>query len=164
LSTSENKVFHNPDTNKTIVANRGTIGTAKDWGNNAAYVTQQYGKTTRFKHAEKVQKRALDKYGEVDGNIGHSQGAVIARKMGKKGLTKQVVIINPATLGQKEASNVTTIKSSRDVVSALHKDDKNTIKIRAKTYNPLTEHSSEILDRHGEDDLVGFGWHFHVPL
>ena len=164
LSTSENKVFHNPDTGKTIVSNRGTIGTAKDWGNNAAYVTQQYGKTTRFKHAEKVQKRALDKYGQVDGNIGHSQGAVVARKMGKKGLTKAVVNINPATLGKREANNVTTIKSSRDLVSVLHKDDKNTRTIKAKTYNPLTEHSSEILDRQGESELVGFGYHFHVPL
>jgi hypothetical protein len=161
LSTKEAKVFHNPDTGKTVVANRGTQGLS-DWGNNVAYVTGNYGKTNRFKHAEKVQKRAIDKYGEVDANIGHSQGAVIARKMGKKGKTKQVVNINPATLGQREEDNVTTLKSSRDPVSILHKVDANTHVIGAESYNPLTEHSSSILDR-SNGELVGFGWtSFHV--
>jgi hypothetical protein len=161
LSTREAKVFHNPDTGKTIVANRGTQG-LKDWGNNVAYVTGNYGKTTRFKHAEKVQKRALDKYNEVAVNVGHSQGAVIARKLGKKGKTKQVVNINPATLGQKEEDNVTTIRSSRDPVSVLHKMDANTHVIGADSFNPLTEHSSSILDR-SNGELVGFGWtSFHV--
>jgi hypothetical protein len=164
LSTKENKVFHNDETGQTVVANRGTIGTVNDWSNNAAYVTQQYGKTDRFKHAKKVQKRALDKYGSVDANIGHSQGAVIARKLKKKQMTKQVVNINPATLGQKEDDNVTTLKSSRDVVSVLHRKDKNTDIIGAKSYNPLTEHSSTILDRNGDKELIGFGFHFHVPL
>jgi hypothetical protein len=91
LSKREAKVFHNPETGKTIIANRGTQGAA-DWANNVAYVTGNYGKTNRFKHAEKVQKRAIDKYGEVDANVGHSQGAVIARKMGKKGKIKDVAL------------------------------------------------------------------------
>jgi hypothetical protein len=161
LSTREAKVFHNPNTGKTIVANRGTQGAA-DWANNVAYVTGNYGKTNRFKHAEKVQKRAIDKYGEVDANVGHSQGAVISRKMGKKGRTKQVVNINPATLGQREEDNVTTLKSSRDPVSILHRNDTNTHVIGAESYNPLTEHSSSILDR-STGELVGFGWRsFHV--
>jgi hypothetical protein len=161
LSTREAKVFHNPDTGKTIIANRGTQGLS-DWSNNAAYLTKSYNKTARFKHAAKVQKRTLDKYGEVDANIGHSQGAVIARKMGKQGKTKQVVNINPATLGVKEADNVTTIKSSRDPVSVLHKMDNNTHVIGANSFNPLVEHSSSILDR-SDGKLVGFGWtHFHI--
>ena len=37
LSTGKAKVYHDPITKKTIVANRGTQGTFQDWANNAAY-------------------------------------------------------------------------------------------------------------------------------
>jgi hypothetical protein len=164
LSTSENKVFHNAESGKTVISNRGTIATGKDWSNNVAYAVGKYGSTERMKRATKTQQKAIEKYGSVDANVGHSQGAAVARKIGKKNMTKQVVNINPASKGEREDDNVTTLKSGRDVVSALHKKNKKTDVIGAKSFNPLTEHSSAVLDRDGDKELVGFGFHHWVNL
>jgi S-adenosylmethionine hydrolase len=101
LSTSENKVFHNKKTGKTIVANRGTQGTIKDWKNNLEYVKGNYGKTKRQKNAVKTQKKAIEKYGKVNTNVGHSQGAKVARVMNDKKLTGEVIQVNPATKNEK---------------------------------------------------------------
>jgi hypothetical protein len=160
LSTSENKVFHNPDSGKTTMVSRGTQGLA-DWGNNAAYVTKQYKNTKRFQHAKKINERAQDAYGQVDSYLGHSQGSVISRKLSRKNEESKAILINPASLGKKENKRTTTIKSSRDPVSILHKNDKNTHVIKAESLNPFTEHSSAILERDGEQ-FIGAGFHFHV--
>jgi hypothetical protein len=60
-------------------------------------------------------------------------------------------------MGEKEGKNETVIRSSGDVVSALHSPvdyvkglfgrPSKTHTIQATTYNPLTEHSADILDR-----------------
>ena len=44
LSTRKAKVYHDPINDKTIVANRGTIGTLSDWTNNAQYLMGNYNK------------------------------------------------------------------------------------------------------------------------
>ena len=157
LSTSEAKVFHDPKTDKTIVANRGTANTVKDWTNNAMFIKKEYGKTKRFKNAKKVQEKAIDKYGKVDKNIGHSQSGVIARKMKKKGLTDEVIQVNPASLGEKNKSNVHTIRANNDVVSVLHRKNKNTKELNTGSWNPLYNHSSSILDS-TPGKLVGSGY------
>ena len=126
LSTSEAKFFHDSKTGKTIVANRGTVNTVKDWTNNAMFIKKEYGKTKRFKNAKKVQEKAIDKYGKVDKHIGHSQSGIIARKLQKKRMTDEVIQVNPASLGEKSKSNVHTIRANNNVVSVLHKNNKNT--------------------------------------
>ena len=90
LSNATTKVYHDPVTNKTVVANRGTKSTSlRDWTNNAMYAVGLYDKTGRYKQAEDTQKKAIEKYGkESITNVGHSQGAIITRNLKDKGLAK----------------------------------------------------------------------------
>jgi hypothetical protein len=144
LSTGKAKVYHDPNTGKTVVANRGTQGTMQDWANNLAYMMGMYDKTGRYQNAVDTQKKAVEKYGKVDTNVGHSQSGIITRKLNNLGLTDEVINVNPASLGEKLAKNETAIRSSFDPVSMFQS---NAMKIKAKTWNPLAEHSADILKR-----------------
>ena len=148
-------VYHNPLTNESKVVHMGTKGAA-DWANNLAYATGLYKYTNRYKQGKKLQQRAEAKYGTANTDtIGHSQGAILARELGKD--TKNVITLNPAYMGEKEGKNETVIRSSGDVVSALHSPvdyvrglfgkPSKTHTIPAESLNPLTEHSADILDR-----------------
>jgi hypothetical protein len=145
LSTAENKVFHDEKTGKTVVANRGTTGTVRDWSNNVAYVTGNYNKTQRMKNARVTQKKARDKYGKVDENVGHSQGAVVSRKLAKNGKTDSAVLVNGASLGERTGDNVKSIRAKNDVVSILNNKKNNTETIDTGSYDVLKNHSPSIL-------------------
>jgi len=160
LSTRKAQVYHNPTTGEVVVNNRGTTGTVADWTNNLAYITGNYDKTGRMKQAEKVQRKAIDKYGKVDVNVGHSQGGIITRKLNEKGLTKEVINLNPASMFEKQKKNETVIRSSRDVVSGLHalnplSKKKKTVTIKG-IYDPIKEHGTDLLQRMG-NVFVGKG-------
>jgi len=157
LSTRKAKVYHDPITDKTVVANRGTTGTASDWANNARYLMGNYKKTDRMKQAERVQKEAIQKYGKVDTNVGHSQGGIITRELNKKGLTNEVINLNPASKGEKVQKNEFVIKSALDPVSILQKQPKKRTTKTKGTMNLLKEHSSDILNRLNPKQIVGFG-------
>jgi len=155
LSTKTSKVFVNPQTGQTVVAHRGTEG-ASDWLNNAAYVlgnTTAYKMTPRYKEAKKVQKNAEKKYGRENiSTIGHSQGGLQAELLGSKG--KETITVNKATrpFGNVSSKNQTDISSSGDLVSSFNpfqsfSNKGKTHVIKAKTRNPLTEHSYDILKR-----------------
>jgi len=161
LSTRKAKVYHDPVNDKTIVANRGTTGTLSDWANNARYVLGQYDKTDRMKQAEKVQRKAIAKYGKVDTNVGHSQAGIITRKLNQKGLTGEVINLNPAAMGEKQKKNEFVIRSATDPVSILHslnpKAKKKNTKTTRGTFHLLKEHSADILDRLDPLDMIGKG-------
>jgi hypothetical protein len=159
LSSKEVKVYNDPlAQDKTVVVNRGTIGTAKDWSNNAMYAIGLYDKTDRFKNAVDVQNKAIKKYGKVDINIGHSQGAIITRKLKDKKLTNQIINVNPASMGEKQRKDETIVKSKSDIVSLLQPKGKTgNIIIKPAGYNPLTEHSADILKRIDPTTLIGKG-------
>jgi len=157
LSTRKAKVYHDPVSDKTVVANRGTTGTASDWANNARYLMGNYKKTDRMKQAKKVQKEAIQKYGKVDTNVGHSQGGIITRELNKQGLTNEVINLNPASKGEKVLKNEFIIKSVLDPVSILQKQPtKRTTKTKG-TMNLLKEHSSDILNRLNPKQIIGMG-------
>jgi hypothetical protein len=160
LSTRKAQVYHNPKTDEVVVNNRGTAPTLQDWTNNAAYVFGLYDKTGRMKQAEKVQRKAIAKYGKVDVNVGHSQGGIITRKLNEKGLTKEVINLNPASMFEKQKKNEYVIRSSRDVVSALQSvnpfSKKKNTKVVKGIYNPIREHGTELLSRMG-NVFVGKG-------
>ena len=160
LSTRKAQVYHNPKTDEVVVNNRGTAPTLQDWTNNAAYVFGLYDKTGRMKQAEKVQRKAIDKYGKVDVNVGHSQGGIITRKLNEKGLTKEVINLNPASMFEKQKKNEYVIRSSRDVVSGLQSinpfSKKKNTKVVKGIYNPIREHGTELLSRMG-NVFVGKG-------
>ena len=162
LSNSEITTFYNG--HHCVAVFRGTEKTLTDWSNNIAYIAGQYENTNRFKRAKEMYKKIVDKYGEENISlVGHSQSAVITRKIGEN--AKEIINVNPSWLGESEKKNEYNVRSSLDIPSALKgavnsvkglfgKDDKN-ITIENKTLNPLTEHSSDILQRLPEDTIIG---------
>ena len=143
LSNKTAKVYHNPTTNETVIAHRGTQGIT-DWANNLAYVTGNYEKTDRYKKGKKNQKKAEAKYGaDTISTLGHSQGAIISRKTGAN--TKEIIGVNPASMGEKPLANEYNVRTSGDLVSKMLPSGKNVTTIKSKTSNPLTEHSAKNL-------------------
>ena len=163
LSTKTSKVYHNPNSGQTVVAHKGTEGIL-DWGNNAVYALggkTAYKMTSRYKEAEKVQKQAEKKYGAKNvSTIGHSQGGLQAELLGGK--SKEIITLNKATRPFESNTNKNQydVRSGRDVVSALNpfekKSSKN-IEIEGESYNPLAEHSGDVLDRLEENQMIGEG-------
>jgi hypothetical protein len=168
LSTPTAVVYYNPITDEAVVAHRGTQGVT-DWGNNIAYALGAYELTPRYREGKKVQDEAERKYGKKNiSTLGHSQGAVLARKLGAD--TKEIINVNPAYTGEIPAKNEYNIRSSNDVVSSAFApvssarkilfpkySKKRDIKIKAETMNPLTEHSYDILDRLDQNKSIGVG-------
>jgi hypothetical protein len=156
LSTKTSKVYSKGD--RAVVAHRGTEGIT-DWGNNLAFAVggeYLYKKTDRFKEAKKVQKAAEKKYGAKNvSTIGHSQGGLQAELLGSK--SKEIITLNKAShpLISRKSGNQTDIRSDRDIVSIATKTP--TTEIKAESYNPLTEHSIDILDRVSADTQYGKG-------
>jgi len=157
ISNDYAKVYYNPKTRHCVVVHRGTQG-ASDWLNNVAYVVGAYKLTNRYKTGKEIQQKAEKKYGKSNvSTLGHSQGAMIASEVGKK--SKEIIKLNPAYKGEKEGKNEYTIRSKSDVVSGVKhfKPSDQTITIKAETYNPLKEHSSDILNRLDQEQMIGSG-------
>jgi hypothetical protein len=158
LSVPTVAVYFSPSTRKAKVIIRGTEVTIKDWLNNIQYAVGNYVKTDRFKIAKEVSDKAEAKYGKANiDTIGHSQGGIGARLLGAD--TANVIELNPAYLGEKHLPNQHTIRSSRDPVSMLRMFSKapNDIIIPAKSINPLTEHSIDVLKRLPQEQVIGRG-------
>ncbi len=157
------KVYFNPKNNKVVVAHRGTPATdGADWLNNLTYAlkgTEGYKKTKRFLASKKVQDAAEAKYGTKKmATIGHSQGSLLSELLGKNGY--ETITLNKAT---RPKSNVKgqhqyDIRSSGDVVSALNPFQEKTdrdITIQKQSWNPLKEHSIDILNRLNPEQEIG---------
>lgn len=159
------KTYYNKNSNEAYVVHRGTQG-LKDWLNNVAYLTGNYKRTDRFRQAKEIQDKAEDKYGKSNiSTLGHSQGSVLARELGKD--TKQVINVNPAYKFERPLKNEYTVRSSGDVVSALYAPVAKAREIlypnyskahditipEARPSNPLDEHSYNILDRLGNKEI-----------
>jgi len=156
LSKETARVWYNPVTGQAHISHRGTKGTA-DWVPNLAYVAGVNDYTHRAKESERVQKRAEQKYNDLD-TSGHSQGAIYSRFAKDK---KKIIEINPANKGDSTPSG-TVIRSATDPVSILGTPKRfiqglfqknNDITTSAKI-NPLSAHSLDILDELG-DQMVG---------
>ena len=151
LSTNQNKVFVGPS-GQAVVSHRGTSGTAQDWANNAIYGLAgetAYKMTGRYRKAARVQAAAESKYGKVI-TIGHSQGGLLAQQLGKD----EVITLNKATkpsyLLRSKRKKQTDVRSTGDVVSSMGNPSQKTVRIRARTSDPLTEHGTDVLDALGE--------------
>jgi hypothetical protein len=150
LSNETTAVFYNPTLNKAVVSHRGTRGFL-DWGNNIAYLKGVYKWTPRYRQGREAQRKAEQRYGRENvETLGHSQGAVLARELGRK--TKNIIQVNPSYLFEKKGDNETIIRSSGDIVSRLSNPD---ITIPAQSSNPIEEHKLSILDRLPANRLVG---------
>lgn len=163
LSTNNVAVYHNKKTGQTVISHKGTQGIT-DWGNNIVYGLlgkTGYKYTSRFKDAEKIQRATEAKYGKQNiTTIGHSQGALLGELLGKEG--KETITLNKATrIGSNEKGKTQyDISSTGDIVSSLNplsKQTKRDVIIKKQTYNPLTEHGIDILNRLDEDIEIGEG-------
>lgn len=172
LSNETAKVYYNPHTGQATIVHRGSRGTS-DWLNNAAYATGLYNTTNRYKQGEATQKAVENKYGTKNvSTIGHSQGAVLARKLGKN--SKEIINLNPLYTGEEQGENEYIVNSSGDVVSSLlkpkeiynkylypstyRKNKAKNITIESeKPLDVLTEHTSKILDRLDPNQMIGQG-------
>lgn len=173
LSKATAIVYHNPKTGQTSVIHRSTeIPNLSDWGNNLAYMAGQYEKTKRFKDSKAVQEAAEKKYGNQNiSTIGHSQGAILARKLGKN--TKEIINLNPFNTGEQPADNEYNVRSGSDIVSSVlpvkdtfnkvfypstaRNTAKQTTTIKSKSYNPFSEHESSILENLDPNKQIGKG-------
>jgi len=148
LSRGRAAVYVDPKGHATVV-HRGTKSTVADWANNAIYAVtgnKGYKKTSRYKAAEAAQKAAREKYGTATA-LGHSQGAISARILNKKGIASDAILVNPASRGEARRANEVVVKSKGDVISALQPTHKGDLLLKNKTFNPLAEHSGSILSR-----------------
>ena len=174
LSNETAKVYYNPKQKRAVVIHRGTQGLS-DWGNNLAYMLGGYEMTDRYKMGKDTQNRAEKKYGAKNiSTLGHSQGAILARKLGAN--TKEIITVNPAYKFEKPLPNEFVIRSSSDVVSGAYapvaaarsvlmpkKSQNRDITIPSENrFDVLGEHSSDILDRLPKDQMIGAGPKAHL--
>lgn len=160
LSGTRAQVYYNPKTKHLVVNHRGTKGVHDVMTDIGLMFGDKSGK--RFEHGKKITDEALKKYSTDNVTIsGHSLGSEVARQASKNN-KHDVVVVNPAIapldMFNKQKDNETVIKSTLDPISALHslnpwRNEARTIDIDAKTYNPLAEHSSNILEDLGDRDV-----------
>lgn len=162
LSGQRAQVYYNPKTGQAVVVHRGTAG-MHDWITDARMLFGDK-KSKRFKHGEKVQKEAEQKYGKnIVTTIGHSLGSSIAERVGQD--SHEVLTLNkPVTpkdliKGKKVSDKQYDVRTAYDPVSILrpHQGGKEEQTIESITFNPLTEHKTDTLKRLNEDTLIGRG-------
>jgi len=179
LSNDYAKTYFNPLSNHAVVVHRGTSG-ALDWLNNVAYATGYYNYTPRYWTGKKIQQNAELKYGAKNvSTLGHSQGAVLTRKLGKN--SKEMITLNPAWLGENQAPNEYVIRSGADAVSSGlapvnwlksklypgYTHHHNITIPRENLYDVIGEHSPEILNRlQDQERMIGEGIskHAYMPI
>jgi hypothetical protein len=147
LSTKRNKVYYDPNTGKAVHTIAGT-DTLKDWSNNALIPIGLHQYSNRSKNSTKIQKKANEKYGKENVSlVSHSQSGHIAENLANKNLVGgQNTTLNPAIIGSHN-KDIKVVKSILDPVSLLTNTNKNDLKIIPKTFNPITEHSTNIIDK-----------------
>jgi len=160
LSGTRAQVYYNPETKHLVVNHRGTKGVHDVMTDINLMFGHKNGK--RFEHGKKITDEALKKYKTDNVTIsGHSLGAEVARQASKNN-NHDVVVVNPAVapldMFNKQKDNETVIRSTLDPISALHnlnpfRNESRTIDIKAKTYNPIEEHHSDILEDLGDTNV-----------
>lgn len=163
LSGRRVQVYTRANSKQVVVVHRGTQGT-KDWATDLYYATGGDTSTTRrFQHALEVQKKAEAKYGANNiTSLGHSLGSLVNSTVAQN--SKEIINLNkavsPLDAVKKTSDKEINIRTSGDPVSALlpiRQQNKRTITIPSKTYNPLTEHSTDTLKRLPPNKIIGAG-------
>ena len=153
LSGQRAKVYTNKETGKNVIAIRGTQG-IHDMITDANLLFDNKN-TKRFKHAQKVYDRVVNKYGKDNLILaGHSLASSLAEEVGKENKDEIYTLNKPVTpgdiiKGKRVSNNQTDIKTSRDAVSILRplQKGKNAITIKSDSFNLLDEHKTDKLDK-----------------
>lgn len=148
LSGNRAQVYYNDDNKKSVIVHRGTSG-IQDVATDALYAVGI--KTKRFKHGEKIQNKAIEKYGKENLlTMGHSLGGTIAENVSKGGKT---ITLNKPVLLQDVNKVIkpsqTDIKTSNDPISFLRQYQKGNkaTNIPSTSNSLLTEHKTSTLGR-----------------
>jgi hypothetical protein len=162
LSGNRAQVYHNPETNHTVVSHRGTQG-MQDYITDLCYALVNDKHSKRFQHAKDIQQQAENKYGADNvTSIGHSLAKALANEAGQN--SKEIIMLNGATtpynLFDKQKSNEYHVRTELDPISLLEtvqpfQHPENNTTIKSESYNPLTEHSYESLKRLLENTYIG---------
>ena len=161
LTTDTNAVYYHPTEKRVVNSIRGTNGTASDWLNNGIYMLSPtiYQKTERYKKSKAVQDKINEKYKDAKKTITtHSQSGIIGRYLAKENPDAEIISLNPASSWLDNAvqpKNVSTIKSTTDVVSLFHKPTERDIIIPGRSLNQYKEHDIGLLDRLDKDRMIG---------
>lgn len=160
LSGTRAQVYYNPETKHLAINHRGTKGAHDVMTDIGLMFGHKSGK--RFEHGKKITDDDLKKYNTDNVTLsGHSLGAKVAKEA-NRGHGKETIAVNPAFLPEdmleKQKDNETIIRSSLDPISVLHSwtpfsNEARTIDIVPTSYNPFTEHSSDVLERLGDTDV-----------
>ena len=138
---------------QAVAVFRGTEGTLTDWSNNAKYAVGAYETTDRYKRATDAFNRIIAKYGRANTSlIGHSQSAVITRKLGQG--AKEVINLNGANLGEKSLDNEYNVRSSTDVVSQVKPVSDIYHKVEDKKNNALKSVANVFLPKKSKFEMA----------
>jgi hypothetical protein len=158
LSGKRVQVYHDDDTNKTVVAHRGTKG-SQDMITDLLFGSVGY-RTNRFKHGKKIQKEAEKKYADSDiTTLGHSLGAAIAKESAKDRViaVNRPVGISEVFSGKKD--NIIDVRTKYDPISMFENiSQKNGKEINLKSKNGLNlleEHSHRNLNNIDDNVIIG---------
>lgn len=158
LSGQRVQVYHNPDTNKTIVNHRGTQG-FKDVITDAKLLfnPKSYRKSDRYKHSKKIQSEASAKYGNDSiTTTGHSLGARLASDLGRE--SNNVVVYNkpviPSDRNKTANKNELHIRTKHDPVSILAPHLDKTKRINVASDSLLNSHNTDNLTNLKHDVLL----------
>jgi hypothetical protein len=149
-STSEVQVYKSKERKQIII---NYVGTYKliDWLNALAYYYRFYTTTERYKRAETEFLKVLNTNPKYKITIvAHSQSSAISRELLKKYKDVfEIINLNPVAdpIDEKPLKKEYTVFSSEDVPSFYKRDSPNDLMIRAESFNPITEHSPDILLR-----------------
>lgn len=160
LSGTRAQVYYHPEKDHLVVNHRGTKGMQDVMTDIGLMFNNKSGK--RFQHGKKITDAALKKYDTDNVTIsGHSLGSQVAKESNQQH-GKESIVVNPAVtpydLLNRQKDSETVIRSKLDPISYLHTfspfaNKARTIDIEAKSYNPLKEHSSDILLDLGDTDV-----------
>lgn len=160
LSGTRFQAYYHPEKDHLVTVHKGT-NSAQDWLTDLRLGLFNDKSGKRFKHAKQQQQKAEQKYNAQNVSVlGHSLGSTLAAESGKN--ANEVITLNkPTTLfdfGKKANANQYDIKTSFDPVSALRpleRKNGNEQNIHSTTWNPLTEHSTAVLNRLNGDMEIG---------
>eukprot|EP01038_Epipyxis_sp_PR26KG_P007398 gene7398-10087_t len=159
LSGRRFQAYYNPNNNHLITVHRGTSG-LNDWITDLNYAFNNKN-NKRFKHARDSQKKAEDKYSTKNISVlGHSLGKALAEhsninhheQIGLNGAENFQDTFKP------KQDNQYHIKTSLDPISIfsnLKPKSKNNLTIHSKSFNPIKEHSTDVLNRINQELEIG---------
>jgi hypothetical protein len=151
LSSENHQAYYNP-TNKKLVFNVSGTHSISDWATDAYLGAGHLKDTTRYKEADKMLKKAKEKYKpENTSVVGHSLGGSIAGYISSKN-DNVYTLDKGATIGQKVRNNEHAYRTSGDIVSALNVGSKHmtTLKNPNLTTGVLP---IDILNSHNVDNI-----------